>query len=129
MALKKQAKKPTKAQPKKKPSGSSRIKQIGGTHWVLKSQNDVRKYKGFSSKADAEQFAAATPVEKGVKISAEKARPASAKKSANRCPTPKIKKPYTPPTALVIGLDQLPPSGKDPKIRSFAAGREKYKKK
>lgn len=36
-----------KAKSEKTLKGSSRIKQVGDTHWVLHQQNDVRKYKGF----------------------------------------------------------------------------------
>ena len=33
-----------KAKSEKTLKGSSRIKQVGDTHWVLHQQNDVRKY-------------------------------------------------------------------------------------
>ena len=68
--------------PKKQAKGNARIKEVSGTHWVLHQQNDVKKYKGFKSKGEAESFAASTPVEKGVKITATKAKPESSKKKA-----------------------------------------------
>ena len=58
-----------KAKSEKTLKGSSRIKQVGDTHWVLHQQNDVRKYKGFKSKGEAESFAATNPAEKSPKPS------------------------------------------------------------
>lgn len=42
--------------PKKQAKGNARIKEVSGTHWVLHQQNDVKKYKGFKSKTEAESF-------------------------------------------------------------------------
>ena len=99
--------------PKKQAKGNARIKEVSGTHWVLHQQNDVKKYKGFKSKGEAESFAASTPVEKGVKITATKAKPESSKKKAK---SPK-------PSRTHARKD------KSGKVVSFNTGRAKYGKK
>lgn len=108
-----------KAKSEKPLKGSSRIKQVGDTHWVLHQQNDVRKYKGFKSKGEAESFAATNPVEKGVKITATKAKREGVKKKTKTPPVQNAPKPR--PTR----------SGKDKsgKVVPFNAGRAKYGKK
>ena len=108
-----------KVKAKKTSKGSSRIKQVGDTHWVLHQQNDVKKYKGFKSKTEAESFAAATPVEKGVKITATKAKPDREKKNAKTPPTEKSPKPSR----------TLARKDKSGKVVSFNTGRAKYGKK
>ena len=82
-----------KAKPEKTSKGNGRIKQVGDTHWVLHQQNDVRKYKGFKSKGEAESFAATTPIEKGVKITATKAKRETVKKKTKTPPAEKSPKP------------------------------------
>lgn len=115
-------KKPAKAKAKKS-AGNPRIKQTAGGFWVLHKQHDVRRYKGFTNKADAEQFAAGTPVEKKVKITAEREKAERAKKAKKPQPVPPTtKKKYVRPGVRVIVLDQ------DPKIASFEEGRQKYQK-
>lgn len=108
-----------KAKSEKTLKGSSRIKQVGDTHWVLHQQNDVRKYKGFKSKGEAESFAATNPVEKGVKITATKAKREGVKKKRKTPPAPK----QTPPKP------KQPVGDKSGKVVSFNAGRAKYGKK
>ena len=107
-----------KTKPIKKASRNSRIKQVGDTHWVLHEQNDVRKYKGFKSKGEAESFAAATPIEKGVKITATKAKREVVKKKAKTPPAGKSPKPRSGARKAKSG-----------KVVSFNAGRAKYGKK
>lgn len=107
-----------KAKSDKAPKGNSRIKQVGDTHWVLHEQNDVRKYKGFKSKGEAESFAAANPVEKGVKITATKAKRETVKKKTKTPPAEKSPKPRS-------GTRK----DKSEKVVSFNAGRAKYGKK
>ena len=107
-----------KVKPEKTSKGSSRIKQVGDTHWVLHQQNDVKKYKGFKSKTEAESFAASTPVEKGVKITATKAKPESSKKQAK-----------TPPTEKSPNPSRRARKDKSGKVVSFNTGRAKYGKK
>lgn len=111
----------TKSKSEKESKGNGRIKQVGGTHWVLHQQNDVRKYKGFKSKGEAESFAATNPVEKGVKITATKAKPAQSKKKRKTPPSPK----QTPPKPKA----RQPVGDKSGKVVSFNAGRAKYGKK
>ena len=89
--------------------GSSRIKQVGDTHWVLHQQNDVRKYKSF---------AATNPVEKGVKITASKAKREGVKKKTKTPPAEKSPKPSSGARKAKSG-----------KVVSFNAGRAKYGKK
>ena len=108
-----------KAKPEKTSKGSSRIKQVGDTHWVLHQRNDVRRYKGFKSKGEAESFAASTPVEKGVKITATKAKPESSKKQAKMPPEQKSPKPSRTHAR----------KDKSGKVVSFNTGRAKYGKK
>lgn len=81
--------------PKKQAKGNARIKEVSGTHWVLHQQNDVKKYKGFKSKTEAESFAASTPIEKGVKITATKAKRETVKKKNEN--TADREKPETEP--------------------------------
>lgn len=107
-----------KTKPIKKASGNSRIKQVGDTHWVLHQQNDVRKYKGFKSKGEAESFAAAMPIEKGVKITATKAKREAVKKKTKTPPAEKSPKPRSRAR-----------KDKSGKVVSFNAGRAKYGKK
>ena len=107
-----------KAKSEKPLKGSSRIKQVGDTHWVLNQQNDVRKYKGFKSKGEAESFAATNPVEKGVKITATKAKRETVKKKTKTPPPEKSPKPRS--------CERKAESGK---VVSFNAGRAKYGKK
>lgn len=107
-----------KVKPEKTSKGSSRIKQVGDTHWVLHQQNDVRKYKGFKSKGEAESFAAATPIEKGVKITASKAKRETVKKKTKTPPAEKSPKPRSRAR-----------KDKSGKVVSFNAGRAKYGKK
>ena len=107
-----------KAKPEKTLKGSSRIKQVGDTHWVLHQQNDVRKYKGFKSKGEAESFAATTPIEKGVKITATKAKREMVKKKTK---TPSAEKSPKPSSGAR--------KDKSGKVVSFNAGRAKYGKK
>lgn len=107
-----------KAKSEKTLKGSSRIKQVGDTHWVLHQQNDVRKYKGFKSKGEAESFAAATPIEKGVKITATKAKREGVKKKTKTPPAEKSPKPSSGARKAKSG-----------KVVSFNAGRAKYGKK
>ena len=107
-----------KAKSEKTLKGSSRIKQVGDTHWVLHQQNDVRKYKGFKSKGEAESFAATTPIEKGVKITATKAKREMVKKKTKTPPAEKSPKPRS-------GTRK----DKSGKVVSFNAGRAKYGKK
>lgn len=108
-----------KVKPEKTSKGSSRIKQVGDTHWVLHQRNDVRRYKGFKSKGEAESFAASTPVEKGVKITATKAKPESSKKQAKTPPIEKSPKPSRTHAR----------KDKSGKVVSFNTGRAKYGKK
>lgn len=108
-----------KTKPIKKASGNSRIKQVGDTHWVLHQQNDARKYKGFKSKGEAESFAATNPVEKGIKITATKAKPESSKKQAKMPPEQKSPKPSRTHAR----------KDKSGKVVSFNTGRAKYGKK
>jgi len=123
--MKNQSKKPVKKKPAKKPvEKNSRIKESGGVHWVLHKQHDVRKYKGFKNKTEAEIFAAATPIEKGIKITAEKAKPERVKKVKKTPP----KKSYQAPRLEAVGSERSPKS-KDGKVMSFRAGRAKYGKK
>ena len=98
--------------------GSSRIKQVGDTLRVLHQQNDVRKYKGFKSKGEAESFAATNPVEKGVKITASKAKREGEKKKTKTPPAEKSPKPSSGARKAKSG-----------KVVSFNAGRAKYGKK
>ena len=107
-----------KGKPEKTSKGSSRIKQVGDTHWVLHQRNDVRRYKGFKSKGEAESFAASTPVEKGVKITATKAKRESVKKQTKTPPEQKSPKP-----------SRHARKDKSGKVVSFNAGRAKYGKK
>ena len=107
-----------KAKPEKTSKGNGRIKQVGDTHWVLPQQNDVRKYKGFKSKGEAESFAATTPIEKGVKITATKAKRETVKKKTKTPPAEKSPKPRS-------GTRK----DKSEKVVSFNAGRAKYGKK
>ena len=107
-----------KAKSEKTSKGSGRIKQVGDTHWVLHQQNDVRKYKGFKSKGEAESFAAATPIEKGVKITASKAKRETVKKKTKTPPAEKSPKPRSRAR-----------KDKSGKVVSFNAGRAKYGKK
>ena len=107
-----------KGKAEKEPKGSSRIKQVGDTHWVLHQQNDVRKYKGFKSKGEAESFAATNPVEKGVKITATKAKREGVKKKTKTPPAEKSPKPSSGARKAKSG-----------KVVSFNAGRAKYGKK
>lgn len=107
-----------KAKPEKTSKGNGRIKQVGDTHWVLHQQNDVRKYKGFKSKGEAESFAATTPIEKGVKITATKAKRETVKKKTKTPPAEKSPKPRS-------GTRK----DKSEKVVSFNAGRAKYGKK
>ena len=107
-----------KAKSKKTLKGSSRIKQVGDTHWVLHEQNDVRKYKGFKSKGEAERFAAAPPIEKGVKITATKAKREGVKKKTK-----------TPPSVNRPNPSSGARKAKSGKVVSFNAGRAKYGKK
>ena len=104
-----------KAKSEKTLKGSSRIKQVGDTHWVLHQQNDVRKYKGFKSKGEAESFAATNPVEKGVKITATKAKRETVKKKTK---TPSAEKSPKPSSGAR--------KDKSGKVVSFNAGRAKY---
>ncbi len=132
MALKKQ-RKPSlkKTQGKKKAAGNSRIKEVSGTRWVLHKHTETKKYRGFATRQEAEEFAAATPVQRSVKITAEKAKPAKSKKPAKRAtpmPAPQRKKPYTPPTLDVVGLDKLPPAANEGKVRNFLDGKKKFGK-
>ena len=108
----------TKAKSDKAPKGNARIKKVGETHWVLHEQNDVRKYKGFKSKGEAESFAAATPIEKGVKITASKAKREGVKKKTKTPPAEKSPKPSSGARKAKSG-----------KVVSFNAGRAKYGKK
>ena len=108
-----------KAKSEKTLKGSSRIKQVGDTHWVLHQQNDVRKYKGFKSKGEAESFAATTPIEKGLKITATKAKRETVKKKVKTPPSEKSPKPRT----------FRAKKDKSGKVVSFNAGRAKYGKK
>ena len=107
-----------KAKSEKTLKGSSRIKQVGDTHWVLHQQNDVRKYKGFKSKGEAESFAATNPVETGVKITATKAKREGVKKKTKTPPAEKSPKPSSGARKAKSG-----------KVVSFNAGRAKYGKK
>lgn len=107
-----------KAKPEKTSKGNGRIKQVGDTHWVLHQQNDVRKYKGFKSKGEAESFAAATPIEKGVKITATKAKRETVKKKTK-----------TPPSEKSPKTSSRARKAKSGKVVSFNAGRAKYGKK
>ena len=104
-----------KAKSEKTLKGSSRIKQVGDTHWVLHQQNDVRKYKGFKSKGEAESFAATNPVEK---ITATKAKRETVKKKTK---TPSAEKSPKPSSGAR--------KDKSGKVVSFNAGRAKYGKK
>ena len=107
----------------KKPGGkNSRIKESGGVHWVLHKQHDVRKYKGFKNKGEAESFAATNPVEKGVKITATKAKPEQSEKKRKTPPVPNQKTPPKPGPKQPVG-------DKSGKVVSFNAGRAKYGKK
>ena len=108
----------TKAKSDKAPKGNARIKKVGETHWVLHEQNDVRKYKGFKSTGEAESFAAATPIEKGVKITASKAKREGVKKKTKTPPSGKSPKPSSRTR-----------KDKSGKVVSFNAGRAKYGKK
>lgn len=108
----------TKPKSDKAPKGNGRIKEVSGTHWVLHQQNDVRKYKGFKSKGEAESFAAATPIEKGVKITATKAKREGVKKKTKTPPAGKSPKPRSGTRKAKSG-----------KVVSFNAGRAKYGKK
>lgn len=108
-----------KAKSDKAPKGNGRIKEVSGTHWVLHQQNDVRKYKGFKSKGEAESFAAATPIEKGVKITATKAKREGVKKKTKTPPSEKSPNPRTSRAR----------KAKSEKVVSFNAGRAKYGKK
>lgn len=85
---------------------------------MLHQQNDVRKYKGFKSKGEAESFAATNPVEKGVKITATKAKRETVKKKTKTPPPEKSPKPRS--------CERKAESGK---VVSFNAGRAKYGKK
>lgn len=104
--------------PKKQAKGNARIKEVSGTHWVLHQQNDVKKYKGFKSKTEAESFAASTPIEKGVKITATKAKRETVKKKTKTPPTEKSPKP-----------SRRARKDKSGKVVSFNTGRAKYGKK
>ena len=106
---------------KKAAKGNSRIKQVGETHWVLHKQSDVRKYRGFKSKAEAEQFAASTPVEKKVRITAEREKAATAKKAGKARPKPKK---YSRPEIRVVGLETVRNDGK---VVRFSDGQKKYR--
>ena len=108
----------TKAKSDKAPKGNGRIKEVSGTHWVLHQQNDVRKYKGFKSKGEAESFAATNPIEKGVKITATKAKRETVKKKTKTPPSEKSPKPSSGARKAKSG-----------KVVSFNAGRAKYGKK
>ena len=113
-----------KAKSKKTLKGSSRIKQVGDTHWVLHQQNDVRKYKGFKSKGEAEQFAAATPVEKKVKITAEREKATTARKTKKSEGARPRRKKYSSPEIKVVGLE----AGKqETKVVKFSDGQKKYR--
>lgn len=112
------------SKPKKKPN--SRIKQVGDTHWVLSKDNRVKKYKGFSSSQDAEQYAAATPVDKTVKINAERAVKARSGKSKSR--NGKKKKIYETPSLRMIEGTKDRKSGAGGIVQSFSEGKEKYGK-
>lgn len=85
---------------------------------MLHQQNDVRKYKGFKSKGEAESFAAAMPIEKGVKITATKAKREAVKKKTKTPPAEKSPKPRSRAR-----------KDKSGKVVSFNAGRAKYGKK
>ncbi len=70
-----------KSKGNKKSAGNRRIKEASGNFWVLHKEHEIKKYRGFRNKAEAEQFAAATPVEKKVKITAEREKATTAKKT------------------------------------------------
>ena len=105
--------------------GSSRIKQVGDTHWVLHQQNDVRKYKGFKSKGEAESFAATNPVEKKVKITAEREKAATARKAKKPEGARPRRKKYSSPEVKVVGLEA---GKKETKVVRFSDGKKKYGK-
>ena len=73
-----------KSKGNKKSAGNRRIKEASGNFWVLHKEHEIKKYRGFRNKAEAEQFAAATPVEKKVKITAEREKATTAKKTKSR---------------------------------------------
>ena len=77
-----------------------------------------KRYKGFKSKGEAESFAATNPVEKGVKITATKAKREGVKKKTKTPPAEKSPKPSSGARKAKSG-----------KVVSFNAGRAKYGKK
>lgn len=44
----------TKSKGSKKSAGNRRIKESGGNFWVLHKEHEIKKYRGFRNKAEAE---------------------------------------------------------------------------
>lgn len=83
------------------------------------------KYRGFRNKAEAEQFAAATPVEKKVKITAEREKATTAKKTKKPEGARPRRKKYSSPEVKVVGLEA---GKKETKVVKFSDGKKKYGK-
>ena len=107
----------------KKSAGNGRIKESGGNFWVLHKEHEIKKYRGFRNKA--EQFAAATPVKKKVKITAEREKAKTAKKTKKPEGARPRRKKYSSPEVKVVGLEA---GKKETKVVRFSDGKKKYGK-
>ncbi len=107
----------------KKSAGNGRIKESGGNFWVLHKEHEIKKYRGFRNKA--EQFAAATPVKKKVKITAEREKAKTAKKTKKPEGARPRRKKYSSPEVKVVGLEA---GKKETKVVKFSDGKKKYGK-
>lgn len=115
----------TKSKGTKKSAGNKRIKESGGNFWVLHKEHEIKKYRGFKNKAEAEQFAAATPVEKKVKITAEREKAATVRKAKKPEGARPPRKKYSSPEIKVVGLEA---GKKETKVVKFSDGKKKYGK-
>lgn len=114
-----------KSKGNKKSAGNRRIKEASGNFWVLHKEHEIKKYRGFRNKAEAEQFAAATPVEKKVKITAEREKATTAKKTKKPEGARPRRKKYSSPEVKVVGLEA---GKKETKVVKFSDGKKKYGK-
>ena len=114
-----------KSKGNKKSAGNRRIKEASGNFWVLHKEHEIKKYRGFRNKPEAEQFAAATPVEKKVKITAEREKATTAKKTKKPERARPRRKKYSSPEVKVVGLEA---GKKETKVVKFSDGKKKYGK-
>ena len=115
----------SKSKGTKKSAGNGRIKESGGNFWVLHKEHEIKKYRGFRNKSEAESFAASTPVEKKVKITAEREKAATARKTKKSEGARPRRKKYSSPEVKVIGLEA---GKKETKVVRFSDGKKKYGK-